>query len=109
MVDPHLFLLETNRVFVTLTQRHWRRGLVKRLEPLAIGDIYIEPLPGMKRILKGLGLSSGDTSLHALWVIKEVLSFNYLPHVRIFCEETGESRLISSYTLHEGRTYKKQL
>ena len=81
--------------------------MAKTTQPLNIGDIYVEPLPGMKRILKVLGLGSSDVKLHALWVIKETLCFNDLPHVRIFCKETGETRLISSYTLHQGRLYKK--
>lgn len=75
---------------------------------ISVGQQYEEPLPGARKILAAFNLNTSDKNSHpkAIWNVIDVVEWNGLPHARLENAETGETRLLASSVLLEGRLYK---
>lgn len=75
---------------------------------VALGDVFHEPLNGSGKLLRQLNIGSAPGGpMITVWNVVDLLSFNNLPHARLHCAATGETRLISISVLSEQRGYIK--
>ncbi len=75
-----------------------------------VGDVFIEPLAGKRRIFKALGIAerADASTFEMLWDITEIMSFDGLPHARLRSRENGNERVISVDALSRQDFYLKK-
>ncbi|MGI9439726.1 MAG: hypothetical protein ACR2OT_01975 [Parvibaculales bacterium] len=76
-----------------------------------IGDVFIEPLAGKRRIFKALGIAerADEATFEMLWDVTDIVEFNGLPHARLKSRETGNERIIALQMLAQRDIYMKRL
>ena len=82
----------------------------RRNETIEVGDAFVEPLAGKRRIFEALGIAAraDDVTFQMLWDVTEILEFNGLPHARLKSRENGNERIIAIQTLSKRDIYIKQ-
>ena len=82
----------------------------KKEVSVEIGDCFVEPLAGKKRIFRALGIAEKASAgaFVSTWEVTEITQFNNLPHARIVNNESGITRTISVDTLARQENYLKQ-
>ena len=82
----------------------------KKEVSVEVGDCFVEPLAGKKRIFRALGIAekASAEALVSTWEVTEITQFNNLPHARIVNSESGIIRTISVDTLARQENYLKQ-
>lgn len=82
----------------------------RRKVKVNVGDVFIEPLDGKKRIFRALGIADSVPAEHfqSIWNVEALPEFNGLPHARLFNPESGAWRVIAVSTLEAQEGYVKQ-
>ena len=82
----------------------------KKEVSVEVGDCFVEPLAGKKRIFWALGIAekASAEAFVSTWEVTEITQFNNLPHARIVNSESGIIRTISVDTLARQENYLKQ-
>lgn len=82
----------------------------RRPVTVEIGDKFVEPLAGKRRIFDALGIAerADESSFEMLWEVTEIMQFNDLPHARITSSENGNERIISLEALSRQDIYIKR-
>ena len=82
----------------------------KKEVSVEVGDCFVEPLAGKKRIFRALGIAekASAEAFVSTWEVTEITQFNNLPHARIVNNDSGITRTISVDTLARQENYLKQ-
>ena len=82
----------------------------RRAVSVNIGDLFIEPLLGKKRIFKALGIAdrSAPEAFETFWEVTELVDFNGMPHARLHNAESDITRTIAVEALARQDNYKKK-
>lgn len=82
----------------------------RRRVTVSIGDIFIETLPGKKRIFKSMGIAeqSPAETFQSLWTVISLDQFNGLDHAKLEHKESGQIRTIALDALERQDIYIKK-
>ena len=82
----------------------------KKEVSVEVGDCFVEPLAGKKKIFRALGIAekASAEAFVSTWEVTEITQFNNLPHARIVNSEAAFTRTISVDTLARQENYLKQ-
>lgn len=77
---------------------------------VAIGDVFIETLPGKKKIFRAMGVadSSPAETFQSLWTVMSLDQFNGLAHAKLEHKESGQIRTIALDALERQDIYVKK-
>lgn len=81
----------------------------RRKIKVSVGDVFVEPLDGKKRIFRVLGIvdSVPAEEFQSTWNVEGLSEFNGLPHARLFNPQSGAWRIIALSTLEAQEGYVK--
>lgn len=76
---------------------------------VSIGDIFVETLPGKKKIFRSMGIADTTpaAAFYSHWEVVAIDRFNGLPHAKLTHKETGQVRTIALDALERQEVYKK--
>jgi hypothetical protein len=82
----------------------------RRRVSVAIGDVFVETLPGKKKIFKSMGIadSSPAETFQSLWTVTKLDRFNGLDHARLQHTQSGQIRTIALDALQRQDIYVKR-
>lgn len=82
----------------------------RRRIKVAIGDVFVETLPGKKKIFKSMGVadSAPAETFQSLWTVTSLEQFNGLAHAKLAHKESGQIRTIALDALERQEIYVKK-
>lgn len=82
----------------------------RRRVSVSIGDVFIETLPGKRKIFRSMGIadSAPAETFQSLWTVIALDQFNGLDHAKIEHKESGQIRTIALDALERQDIYVKR-
>jgi len=83
----------------------------RRRVNVALGDVFVETLPGKKKIFKSMGIadSAPAETFQSLWTVTALEQFNGLDHAKLEHKESGQIRTIALDALERQEIYVKKM